>query len=279
MIDNKKGDHALDEASSSNANLSGIKNKSVTEQSSDQSEVHKTDWIANEVPIAFSYNGHSHAVMMASPIDLNDFAIGFSLTERIVDSKSDILEIDIRQAKSGITIQCQIKPHLIERLEKQRRQLSGRSSCGICGITDIAAALPNITPLKECKKPNYQIINLAVKQFEKNQPLQDKCGAMHCAALFNSSGDLISLKEDVGRHNALDKLIGASIDTFNENDFILMSSRASHELIVKVATAGVHSLVTISAATNLAIEMAEKTNVNLIGFIRGDRQIIYFENN
>lgn len=255
----------------------GTIEKKILSRSTGDKQNWLSDKIAEEVAIAFSYNGQSHVVMMASPIQLNDFTIGFSYTEKIIDSSDDILGIDVQAAKRGICINIQIKPHLIERLETRQRKLSGRSGCGICGITDLAAAMPKLVPLKKTKLPTHQTINKAVEVLRNNQSLQDQCGAVHCAALFDNTGNLIAIREDIGRHNALDKLIGTSIDNHKLDYFILMSSRASHELIAKTVIAGIGTLVCISAATSLAIEMAEECNLNLIGFIRGDRQIVYTE--
>lgn len=259
--------------------LTGVEKRSVTVQHNHNLQTFEHDLVAQEVPIALAYNGQSHAVMMATPTDLNDFAIGFSITERIVDCAQDIINIDIAKAAQGFTIMIHIKAQLMERLEGKRRQLSGRSGCGICGISDLAAAIPSIAPLKIAEPPNHSIIDLAVSTLRASQVLQDQCGAVHCAGLFDNQGQLVCIREDVGRHNALDKLIGhkqAEIDELSCNGhFIVMSSRASHELVAKVAISGINTLVTISAATSLAIDLAEKTKVNLIGFVREKRQIIY----
>jgi FdhD protein len=258
-----------------NNSLDGVEQRTVVVRHSENLQSSSADYIAQEVPIAIAYNGESHAVMMASPIDLNDFAIGFSITERIIDKTDEIRSIDIKQAAQGITVNIQIKPSLMESLKGKRRQLSGRSGCGICGITDLAAALPQIERLTDSALPSHQVIDAAVNTLKQNQSLQDLCGAVHCAGLFNADGELKALREDVGRHNALDKLIGSQISSFNDDDFIVMSSRASHELVAKVAISGLSALVTISAATSLAIDLAEKVNLNLVGFVRDKRQIIY----
>lgn len=255
--------------------LEGVEKRPIVLRHSQHLQSKDDDFVAQEIPVALVYNGESHAVMMATPIDLHDFAIGFSISERIIDSSEDIRSIDIRQAKQGITINIGIKTSFMTRLQGKRRQLSGRSGCGICGITDIAAALPIIEPLADSVLPSHKVIDTAVESLIQNQALQDQCGAVHCAALFNARGELKALREDVGRHNALDKLIGSQISSFNDDDFIVMSSRASHELIAKVAISGLSTLVTISAATSLAIELAEKSNLNLVGFVRDKRQIIY----
>jgi FdhD protein len=261
------------------AALDGVEKRSVVLRHSQHLQSEDDDFVAQEVPIALAYNGESHAVMMATPIDLHDFAIGFSISERIADSTDDIRSIDIRQAKQGITINIGIRAILMKRLQGKRRQLSGRSGCGVCGITDLAAAVPDIDALPDSVLPSHTIIDQAVMTLKASQVLQEQCGAVHCAGLFTAQGKLVAIREDVGRHNALDKLIGHLINELKkmgrDGHFIVMSSRASHELIAKVAISGISTLVTISAATSLAIDLAKKTNINLIGFVRDKRQIIY----
>ena len=259
--------------------LEGVEKRPIVLRHSQHLQSAEDDFIAQEVPIALAYNGESHAVMMATPIDLHDFAIGFSISERIVDSVEDIRSVDIRSATQGITINIGIKASLMTRLQGKRRQLSGRSGCGICGITELAAAVPDIDALPDSDLPSHAIVDQAVLTLKASQILQEQCGAVHCAGLFTSQGNLVSIREDVGRHNALDKLIGNQITELErmslDGHFIVMSSRASHELIAKVAISGINTLVTISAATSLAIDLAQRTNVNLIGFVRDKRQIIY----
>ena len=256
----------------------GVSQRTVRLRHSGTKEYDDQDHVANEVPVAFAYNGNSHAVMMASPVDLYDFAVGFSITESVIDSIDDILDIDIRHAHQGITIQLDIPDHLVERMEARQRKFSGRSGCGICGITDIAAALPTLESLSESDIPCHDIIQQATMTLLENQVMQRDCGGVHCAGLFDSNGKLLAIREDVGRHNALDKLIGAQIGKIKPDYFVFMSSRASHELIIKTAKANIGTLVSISAATGLAIDVAESLNINLIGFIRGNKQIIYTSN-
>lgn len=259
--------------------LDGVEKRHIVLRHSQHLQSAEDDFVAQEVPIALAYNGESHAVMMVSPVDLHDFAIGFSISERIIDSVDDIRSIDVRKAQQGFTLQIGIKNSLMSRLKGKRRQLSGRSGCGVCGITELAAAIPEIDALPDSVLPSHTIVDSAVSILQAAQVLQDQCGAVHCAGLFSAQGELISIREDVGRHNALDKLIGSQINELakdtNAGCFIVMSSRASHELIAKVAISGISTLVTISAATSLAIDLAHKTNVNLIGFVRDKRQIIY----
>lgn len=264
-------------------NEAGLKNITLTSRSSEDQSESINDFVAEEVAVAVTYNGLTHAVMMATPVDLQDFAIGFSITEGIIDEQPDLQAIEVRQTKHGIALQLQINPELAKRLASRQRSLSGRAGCGICGLTELAAAMPELEPLTPQPAPSHSAIDSAVAALQTQQKLQKACGGIHGAALCNSAGEIILVREDVGRHNALDKLIGAVLSSrstppFASDDFILMSSRASHELINKAALVGVSSLVTLSAATTLAIAVASKANLNLVGFIRGKRQLIYHQN-
>jgi len=280
MVDLSKQKHTKQEQTTI---APGVQSRPITSCHADQLHTQEQDLIAEEVAVAITYNGRSHAVMMASPIDLEDFALGFSLTERIVDSQADILQIEAKQAKQGITLNIQIPSFLLDRLDQKRRQIAGRSGCGICGISDLAEALPTPPTLTTTPSPQHSIIKHAVNKLESHQKLQQQTGAVHAAGLFSKQdGELILLREDVGRHNALDKLIGALLvddSTRIADCFVLMSSRASHELISKCAQAGINTLVSISASTSLAIDLAQTANINLIGFVRGKRQILYHQSN
>ena len=269
------------------APIAGLETRILDVQSNHTSVSQTSDQIAQEAPIALTYNGQSHAVMMASPIDLADFAVGFSLTERVIDTPAQIKHIEINHSGAALpqqayAINLQIDAKLLQRLNQQRRQISGRSGCGICGISDLAAAIPVLTPLSARAKPSHGVIDKAINNFNQNQQLQSISGATHAAALYSAQGELLELREDIGRHNALDKLIGARLavdgNGFADDDFIVMSSRASHELINKTVIAGVGSLVCISAATSLAIDLAQQLNLNLIGFVREQRQLVYYQN-
>ncbi len=258
----------------------GLESRRVVESFADQT-LTKDDFIATETPIAFAFNGISHAIMMATPSDMEDYALGFSLTERVIDSVDDVLNMEIRETRRGIAINLHILPDLTARLERQRRQFSGRSSCGVCGISDLAAAIPKLAALSPCPLPNHETIERALELFKNSSTIQQQSGATHSAAIFDEAGSLLLVREDIGRHNALDKLIGAISKhpskhiREGERRFVLLSSRASHELITKAVIAKVGSLVTISAATTLAIDMSKELKLNLVGFLRDGRQIIY----
>ena len=259
---------------------SGLQKRTVKSRESSSTTEVGVDLVADEVPVAVTYNGKTHAVMMASPVDLEDFAVGFSLTEGIVNQLNDISSVEVVTASQGVSLQVVVPARFNDRLAQRQRSLSGRAGCGICGLSDIAAAVPNLTPLNSMAAPSHSAVSLASQTLHAKQSLQQACGGIHGAALCNGSGEVLLVREDVGRHNALDKLIGAAFKAnperpFDETDFILLSSRASHELVNKCVMAGVTSLVTISAASSLAIDIANQTNLNLIGFVRGDRQLIY----
>lgn len=259
---------------------SGLQQKPVR-QRSDSGVEKGMDFVADEVPVALSYNGETHAVMMASPIDLEDFAYGFSLTEGIIKAANDVRSINIERARKGIAIQIAVAQQQAEKLKQRRRSLAGRAGCGICGLTELSAAVPDLVPLDGCSAPSHTAIKHAAQALGNLQALQQVCGGIHGAALCDNNGENLLVREDVGRHNALDKLIGAALRSerpIQADDFVLMSSRGSHELVNKCVLAGVNSLVTLSAATSLAIDVATKAHLNLIGFVRGDRQNIYFQN-
>lgn len=241
------------------------------------------DDIAEERAVAMVYNGISHAVMMASPINLIDFAIGFSLTEGIIDNTQQIKGIDVVQSDLGYELQIEITNSPFMALKQRRRQLSGRSGCGICGLESLAAIKPKVKPVLATILPSFDIIAQTKIELNKHQLLRSKCGAVHSAAFVSNDGEQILLREDVGRHNALDKLLGVlnqnkeALNLSNQTGFIYISSRASYEMVFKTASQGYGTLVSDSAPTSMAIELAKKANMNLIGFIQLGRHLIYNE--
>lgn len=236
------------------------------------------DTIATEFAIAMVYNDISHAVMMATPENLEEFAIGFSLTEGLIDRASDIRNIDVVFSELGVELNMEISSACFQRLKHRRRQLSGRTGCGLCGLASLEAAAPQVATVSPKALPEYASVNHAICELENKQVLQKKCGAVHAAAVANAKGDIQVLREDVGRHNALDKLIGAcSALSLDSDSFVLVSSRASFEMVFKAASQGFSALVAVSAPTTMAIKLAQQANMNLLGFVRGGRQIIYNE--
>ncbi|MCG8312858.1 MAG: formate dehydrogenase accessory sulfurtransferase FdhD [Pseudomonadales bacterium] len=234
------------------------------------------DFVATEHPIAMVYNGVSHAVMMASPEDLIDFAIGFSFAEGIIDSYKDIFSIDIIQQTTGIELQLQISQRNFAKLKQQRRQLMGKTGCGICGIEALQQIKPSTKPVNNELKLTHQSIQYALNSLEQQQGLQFLTGASHAAAWCDIKGNIQLIREDIGRHNALDKLIGARQQCSNfVPGFAMISSRASYEMVQKAMAANIEALVAVSAATTLAIDTANACGMTLIGFGRNQRHVVY----
>jgi FdhD protein len=239
------------------------------------------DFVIEEQAIAFVYNGISHAVMMATPVDLADFALGFSLSEGIINYKNDLLDLEIEENELGVELNITISNRHFNVLKQKRRTLAGNSGCGLCGLESLQQiSNKQQTSLATTPLMNFSIIETALNKFRDKQILNIQAGGVHAAAFCDiKTGNILLIREDVGRHNALDKLIGAiqNNESIPQSGFIISSSRASYEMVDKTITAGVNHLVTISAPTSKAIELAKKHHLNLIGFAREDRQVIYNE--
>ena len=242
------------------------------------------DHVASEIPVALIYNGISHVVMMASPGDLEDLAVGFSLSEGIIKHGREIQDIQSSYQPLGIEVNITVNARAMCQLKQQRRNMTGRTGCGLCGAQSLQQALRPIKKISQDKALNISCdaIQKSVKNLELWQPLQQLCGAAHGAAWCNSAGDIQLVKEDVGRHNALDKLIGALYQPFHRVEpvnlsqgFALISSRASYEMVSKASRVGIRCLVAVSAPTTLAIEVAKQTGLTLLGFARSGRHTIY----
>lgn len=236
------------------------------------------DWVINEQAIALVYNGISHAVMMATPTHLLDFAIGFSLAEQIIQQASDITDYEIVEQAQGIEVQMTINSRLFTALKRKRRSLAGNSGCGLCGVESLQQTVKKHPPLTPKPIVSFQQIKTALHAFQSLQRLNKKAGGVHGAAFFSlETSQLLCLREDVGRHNALDKLIGALVQDNIDlaQGFVVASSRASYEMVDKTIAAGISHLVTMSAATSKAIDCAKQHNLNLIGFARDKRQVVY----
>jgi formate dehydrogenase accessory protein FdhD len=237
----------------------------------------RSDWVAEEVPVALEYNGISHAVMLASPSDLEDFAFGFSLTEGIVDDCSQIHDIDQTSSEQGQTLHLSIAASCFARLKDRRRSMTGRTGCGLCGTESLAHAVRLPPRLQGGAEFDAGAITRALINLREQQLLLSATGATHAAAWCNADGDIVVLREDVGRHNALDKLIGALQRRRVKADagFIVVTSRASYEMVHKTAMTGVTLLAAVSGVTGLAIDVAQTTGVALLGFVRGEDLSVY----
>lgn len=237
------------------------------------------DLVAEEVPVAMVYNGISHAVMMASPCDLEDFALGFSMTEGIVQSPDQLFSTEIKPGADGVEVDMHIAGDCYARLREQRRNMTGRTGCGLCGTESLAHVVRVIGQVSPQPLPDSAAVQAALENLKSHQPLQSQTGATHGAAWCDSQGRIVLAREDVGRHNALDKLIGARLREQGEQSFaagfILISSRASFEMVQKSASVGAGTLVAVSAPTALAIREARNSGMNLIGFARPGRHVVY----
>ena len=236
------------------------------------------DQIIEEQAVALVYNGISHVVMMATPDHLEDFALGFSLSEGIILAADELYNLEISKRKQGIEVAMDISAERFALLKEARRNMTGRTGCGLCGAESLEQAIREPKPVSESQKFPHQSIEKAVLNLEANQPLQAITGAVHGAAWCNSEGEIERVREDVGRHNALDKLYGSLCGDKQQGSahhFVLISSRASYEMVVKAAAMGVGLLVAVSAPTRLAIELAERVNITLVGFARPGRHMVY----
>lgn len=233
--------------------------------------------VAQEVAVSLELDGTPHVVMLATPADLEDFALGFCLTEGLIDAPSDLEGCEIRLREKGIVLSLRLSARCVDRGGGARRNLAGRTGCGLCGTEDLdrvvrlpARALPS-TPIRATA------LAQAMAELSGRQPLAKATGATHAAAFCDLEGRILLVREDVGRHNALDKLIGALLRAGADPvaGFIAVTSRASVEMVQKTALAGVSILAAVSAPTQLAIQCARDANLLLAGFVRDDRATIY----
>lgn len=235
------------------------------------------DWVAEEVPVALEYNGISHAVMLATPLDLEDFALGFSLSEGILGQAHELYAVEIESSALGVTLHLQVSSEAFTRLKLRRRSLAGRTGCGLCGTESLAQVSRDLPVLGEGMRLEREAIGRAMAQFQSQQTLQEATGAVHAAAWCSAQGEVMWLREDVGRHNALDKLVGAlaANDIDASTGFIAVTSRASFEMVQKAAMAGASVLAAVSAPTSLAVATAQRARLTLVGFAREEDLVVY----
>lgn len=235
------------------------------------------DEVAEEVPVALVYNGISHVVMMATPRDLEHFAVGFSLSEGIIQSRQEIYGMDVIQACNGVEVQIELSSRRFMGLKERRRALAGRTGCGVCGVEQLNDIGKPVEPLPFSQTFALSHLDRALKQLNEVQPIGRLTGCTHAAAWVRPDGELAGGHEDVGRHVALDKLLGRRSEEGEgwQRGAALVSSRASYEMVQKAAMCGVEILFAVSAATTLAVEVAERCNLTLVGFCRPGRATIY----
>ncbi|MRV70352.1 formate dehydrogenase accessory sulfurtransferase FdhD [Duganella sp. FT92W] len=237
------------------------------------------DNVAEEVPVALVFNGISHAVMMATPRDLEPLAVGFALTEGIVASAADIYDMEVHMLPAAAEVQLTISRQAFMQLKERRRSLAGRTGCGVCGIESLALLDLDPEPMPAAPLPESlaPAIARAAQELPRRQALMRATGGVHAAAWCGLDGAVHAVFEDVGRHNAMDKLVGSlALDGVDlRNGFVFLSSRASYELVRKAARVGIPMLATISAPTSLAIDIAGKAGLTLASFCRQDGFTVY----
>lgn len=251
--------------------------QSTVERWKGNSYSRQLDYIAEEAPVSLIYNGMPHVVMLATPTDLEDFALGFSITEGIVQRADEVLSTRVYQRSNGIEVRIKITEQRFSCLADKGRNLTGRTGCGLCGSNNLDQAIrPTGSVSGSLTVPATELCN-ALAQLRERQTLNQLTGAVHAAAWVVPEQGIQHVREDVGRHNALDKLIGLLLRAGKNpaDGFLIMTSRASYELVQKAATVGITLLAAISAPTGLAIRLAEDTGLTLVGFARNDQHVVY----
>jgi FdhD protein len=235
------------------------------------------DWVTEEVPVALEFNGVSHAVMLATPADLEDFALGFGLAEGIFESAADLYGCDITTADAGITVAMEVSSRCFAALKARRRTLAGRTGCGVCGTESLAQVLRPVPLVQPATQVHATAIARAMREMREHQVLCQATGSVHAAAWCALDGSVQFVREDVGRHNALDKLIGAMAraGTDAASGFIAVTSRASVEMVQKAAVAGAAVLAAVSAPTSLAVDAAKAAQIGLVGLARQGNLVVY----
>lgn len=234
-----------------------------------------SETVAEEVAVALHFNGRAHAVMMATPADLEDFALGFAVTEGIVRRADELLQFEQTWAPQGVLLKMRIPEMRFALLETRERNLTGRTGCGLCGTSTLEAA---IRPVKQVDRNgtrvNARTLQEGMDRLATMQPFNDVSGAVHAAALLTSDGGF-TVREDVGRHNAIDKAVGAVMRAGGTPHTLLVTSRASYEVVHKAAEVGCTLVAAISAPTALALQLAKDAGMTLVGWARPPRMTVY----
>ncbi len=235
------------------------------------------DFVAEEVPISLVYNGIPHVVMLATPTNLEDFALGFSVTEGIIKNPRELLCAKVYNRANGIEIQIKIPDFRAQCMADKGRNLTGRTGCGLCGASSLQQAIRQPNSVSNGLTLSADDLSSALMGIKQHQTLNQLTGSVHAAAWALPGQGIIELREDVGRHNALDKLIGFLLRTGKDlsSGFVIVTSRASYEMVQKTAWVGISLLAAISAPTGLAIRLANEAGLTLIGFARDNQHVVY----
>ena len=233
--------------------------------------------VVEETPAVIVYNRVPHVVMMATPADLEDFVLGFSLTEELITSPDQLLDVSVERFSLGIEIKATIAPERDAVIAERARQMGGRTGCGICGANDLQGVLKTLHPVVPGRPLTADVVHAAFEELTGQQELNRQAGAVHAAGWASRDGHIVLVREDVGRHNALDKLVGAAITRGVDpaDGFVVVTSRASFEMVQKATVLGAPLLAAISGPTGLAVRVAQEAGMTLVGFARRNRLTAY----
>lgn len=235
------------------------------------------DCVAAEAPVALSYNSIPHVVMMATPRDLEDMGVGFTVSESLVADYSELREVTVDATSGALELKVSVSGNRLGELLQRRRNLTGRTGCGVCGAEVVEDAIRRPPAVAAGGETSRELLVAALRRLRDLQPLGAQAGSLHAAAWVSWNGEVELVREDVGRHNALDKLLGARLRAGKRfaDGYVMVTSRASYEMVQKVATLGVRMLVAVSAPTSLGVELAQHCGVTLVGFARENQQVVY----
>jgi len=235
------------------------------------------DNVAAEVPVALSYNSIPHVVMMATPLDLEDMGVGFTVSEGLVGDYSEVRDVALDVSSGDYELRLSVAGSRLGEMLDRRRNLTGRTGCGVCGAETVEDAIRKPPPVADGGSTSREELVGALRRMRALQPLGALAGSLHAAAWVDWSGEVRLVREDVGRHNALDKLIGAKLRAGDDlaDGYVMVTSRASYEMVQKTATLGIRMLVAVSAPTALGVELARECGLTLVGFAREEQQVVY----
>jgi FdhD protein len=238
---------------------------------------HAADQVAEEMPIALVYHGVPHVVMLATPADLEDFAVGFTLSEGLVERPDEIRSVEVTYGAEAADVKITVAWERFSGLLQRRRNLTGRTGCGLCGAETADDAIRELARVGPGPTVSVADLHAAIEQLSTMQPINARTGSVHAAAWVIPGKGVQFVREDVGRHNALDKAIGALVRSGADRStgYMLITSRASFEMVQKSATVGISFLAAFSAPTAFAVRLAHKTGLTLVAFARRDRHVVY----
>ncbi len=239
--------------------------------------VRALDRVAEEVPVTLIYEDVPHGVMLATPADLEDFAVGFTLSEGLVERPAEIRGVEVRYALESAEARVSVAWERFTALLERRRRLTGRTGCGLCGVETAEQAVRQIKPVGTGPTVSVAELHAAIAALGQRQPLNALTGSVHAAAWVRPGHGIEAVREDVGRHNALDKLIGAKVRSGADlsGGFVLLTSRASFEMVQKSAAVGIAFIAALSAPTALAVRLARQAGVTLVAFARERQHVVY----